>query len=302
MVRDNSLSSKILSLVVHCTVVILLIVTLYPVLHVASVSFSRGSAVMKNEVTFYPKGFNLNAYDRIFSTPKIPRGYMNSLLYTSVGTAINLLLTACMAYALSKKRLTFRSFYTTLVIVTMFFGGGLIPTFLLVKSLGMYNTLWALVIPTAISTWNLIIMRTFFMGIPTELEESAFLDGANDITVLVRIVLPLSKAAIATIGLFYMVGHWNSWFPAVIYLKDSEKYPLQVYLRQIVIQNILDEELGATFQAQMLETIGSDIDDYITVEKIKYATLFASLLPMLIVYPLLQKYFVKGIMIGSLKG
>jgi putative aldouronate transport system permease protein len=208
-----------------------------------------------------------------------------------------------MAYPLSKKRLTLRGFYTTLVVITMFFGGGLIPTFLLVRSLGMYNTLWAMVLPGAIATWNLIIMRTFFQAIPAELEESAYLDGASDMKILLRIVLPLSKAAIATIGLFYLVAHWNSWFSAVIYLKDSKKFPLQLILRHIVIQGQIAEEMvqkGMMAAADLLDREGAE--DFISVEKIKYATLFASMVPMLIIYPFIQRYFVKGVMIGSLKG
>jgi len=303
MVRDRSASSVVLDVVIHVSLALLLIVTLYPILHIASVSVSKGTAILRNEVSFYPRGFELNAYRLILTTPKIPRGYRNALLYTFVGTSVNLVMTLSMAYGLSKRRLALRGLYTTLVVITMFFGGGLIPTFLLVRSLGMYNTLWALVIPGAISTWNLIIMRTFYQSLPVEMEESAFLDGANDIQILLHIVLPLSTAAVATIGLFYLVGHWNSWFPAVIYLKDTTRYPLQVYLREIVIESMLTEELSiGSFEAQMRESKGVNLDTYVTVEKIKYATLFASLLPMMIVYPFLQKYFVKGVMVGSLKG
>jgi putative aldouronate transport system permease protein len=279
----------------------LLLVTLYPIVHILAVSLSSEIAVLKNQVTVYPIGLQFNAYRLIFQTARIPRSFKNSIFYTSLGTFINLVMTVTMAYPLSKKRLTLRGFYTTLVIITMFFGGGLIPTFILVNSLGMYNTIWALVIPGAIATWNLIIMRTFFQAIPVELEESAYLDGAKDMTILLRIVLPLSKAAIATIGLFYLVSHWNSWFSAVIYLKDAKKYPLQLILREIVIQGRAIEEMVEQGAGKMAEQLSRD-DSYISLDKIKYSVLFVSIVPMLVIYPFIQRYFVKGVMIGSLKG
>ena len=291
-----------MDIVVHAVLAVLLIVTLYPVLHVASVSLSNGTAILKNVVTFYPIGLQFNAYALIFRTGKVPEAFRNAVLYTVVGTAVNLVMTIAMAYPLSKKRLTLRGLYTTLVVITMFFGGGLIPSFLVVRSLGLYNTLWALVIPGAISTWNLIIMRTFFQALPVELEESAHLDGAGDATILVRIMLPLSRAAIATIGLFYLVGNWNSWFPAVIYLKDSWRYPLQVVLREVVLQGQIAGELVQKGLMRAAGQMDAGTDEYVSVEKIKYATLFASMVPMLLVYPFIQKYFVKGVMIGSLKG
>jgi putative aldouronate transport system permease protein len=290
-----------MDIVIHISLAVLLLVTLYPVLHILAVSLSSGTAILKNQITFYPIGFRLNAYRLIFETPRIPRGFKNSIIYASIGTFINLVLTITMAYPLSKKRLTLRGFYTTLVVITMFFGGGLIPTFILVNSLGMYNTIWALVIPGAIATWNLIIMRTFFQAIPVELEESAYLDGAKDMTILLRIVLPLSKAAIATIGLFYLVSHWNSWFSAVIYLKDAKKYPLQLILREIVIQGRAIEEMVEQGAGKMAEQLSRD-DSYISLDKIKYSVLFVSIVPMLVIYPFIQRYFVKGVMIGSLKG
>ncbi len=303
MIRDRSIASGILDIVVHTFLGFLLLVTLYPLLHIASVSISGGTAIAKNLVTVYPIGFQLNAYKLIFQTARIPLAFKNSVIYTSLGTFINLVMTITMGYPLSRKKLTLRRFYTTIVVVTMFFGGGLIPTFILVKSLGMYNTIWALVIPGAIATWNLIIMRTFFQALPDEFEESAYLDGATDILILLRIVLPLSKAAIATIGLFYLVSHWNSWFEATIYLKESGKYPLQVVLREIVIQGRVTEELVQKGMMSLADQVGgAGLDEYISLEKIKYATLFVSIVPMLVVYPFIQKYFAKGVMIGSLKG
>ena len=305
MVRDTSISSRIFGIVVHLFVFVVLIATLYPILHIASVSLSEDVPVRGNDVKFFPIGINLRAYQLILSSPTIPNSFKNSVFYTSLGTVINMLMTATMAYALSKKRLAFRGFFTLMVVITFFFSGGLIPTFLLVKFLGMYNTVWALVIPGAIATWNLIILRTFFQTLSPDLEDSAFIDGANDITVFFRIMLPISQAAVATIALFYAVGHWNSWFPAVIYLSKVKKYPLQVLLRQIVIMNQMTEALmargemmaaQAEFEQQQLEEV------FVIVDRIRFATLFISIVPMLVLYPFLQKYFVKGLMIGSIKG
>lgn len=297
MIKDNSTSAKVLDLIVHTTLLILLVVTLFPILHIAAVSLSSSSAINRGIVTIYPREFTLSAYYKVWEAGTVPNSFKNSIIYTSVGTLINMVLTIMMAYPLSKKELPFKKFYMTLVVITMFFGGGLIPTFLLVNNLGLYNTMWALILPGAISSWNMIIMRTFFQSIPTELEESAYLDGANDMQILYKIILPLSKASIATIGMFYAVGHWNSWFSALIYLKNNYKYPLQLVLREIVIQGQMARELAEQGDTQAWEELGM-----ISVESIKYATLFISIIPMLIIYPFVQKYFVKGVMIGSLKG
>lgn len=297
MVRDRSFSSIMLDIIVHTTLIILLVITLFPVLHVAAVSLSSSKAIDRGLVSIFPVDFSLEAYRILWKSGRVPKSFVNSVIYTSVGTVVNILVTMLMAYPLSKKKLPLRRFYTTLIVFTMFFSGGLIPTFLVVKGLGLYNTMWALILPGAISTMNLIIMRTFFQSIPMELEESAFLDGANDIVVFYRIILPLSKASIATIAMFYAVGHWNSWFNALVYLKDSEKYPMQLILRDIVIQSQMSRELAEQGSTEAYELINT-----VSVEGIKYATLFFSIIPMLIIYPFVQKYFVKGVMIGSLKG
>ena len=305
MTRDVSISGRVSWVGVHLLVLMVLLTTLYPVLHIASVSFSDDVSVMGNRVTFYPVNFNLRAYQLIFSSPLIPNSFKYAVIYTVVGTVVNMLLTTPMAYALSKRRLAFRGLITATVIITLFFSGGLIPTFLLVRSLGMYNTIWALAVPTAIATWNLIIMRVFFQTLPQELEDSAVVDGANDITVFVRIMLPISKAAVATITLFYAVSHWNSWFPAVVYLSDAERYPLQVILRQIVIDNQMTEALlerGEMAAARAMDEQEQSDQLIASVDRIKFATLFASIVPMLVIYPFIQRYFVRGLMIGSLKG
>ncbi len=291
MVRDRSVSAKVFEAVVHIVMICVVLLTLLPVIHVISISFSSAAAISRGDVGLWPVEFSVSAYTAIFKSGNVPRSFLNSVYYTALGTAINMLLTTMMAYPLSRTYLTFRKFYNVLVLITMFFSGGLIPTFLTVKNLGLYNTVWAIVLPGAISTWNLIIMRTFFMGLPAELEESAQLDGANDFTIFARIILPLSKASIATITLFYGVGHWNNWFSGMIYFKNSKSYPLQTILRSIVINSEVSDEITVD------EVINS-----ISAEGIKYSTLVVSMVPMMAVYPFIQKYFVKGVMIGSLKG
>ncbi len=292
MIYDKSLSSVLFDIALYTALVLLVIFTLFPVLHVGAVSLSESTAISQGKVGLWPVNFTTNAYQKIWSGGAVPKGFVNSLYYTLFGTAINMLLTVLTAYPLSKRRLPFRSLYTAIFMFTMFFGGGMIPSFLLVVNLNLYNTVWALVLPGAISTWNLVIMRTFFQAIPDDLEEAASIDGASDATVLLRIVLPLSKAAMATIGLFYAVSHWNGWFSAAIYLRSSSLYPLQLILRSIVIQNTALQEMA------------QELDDSVRVstESIKYATLFVSILPMMLVYPFIQKYFAKGVMVGSLKG
>lgn len=291
--KDRSPSSVILDIMVHTTMVITIIVCILPVLHVAAVSLSSSTAINQGRVTVFPVSFSLDSYQAIMRSGKVPLGFKNSLVYTALGTVINIVLTSLAAYPLSKRNLPLRRFYTLLVTIPMFFSGGLIPTFLLVNELGLYNTVWAMVLPGAVSSWNLIIMRTFFMGIPEALEESAHLDGANELQILARIIIPLSLPSIATIGMFYAVKHWNSWFGAFVYLRDNKKYPLQLILREIVIQNSMSSELVEAYVEDM---------PVVTAESIKYATLFISMLPMLVVYPFIQKYFVKGVMVGSIKG
>lgn len=297
MIQDNSFSSKVLDIIVHITMVIMLVITLYPVLNVIAASFSSTNANDKGIMGIFPVEFTVDNYRMIFERGVVPRAFINSLVYTAVGTVVNLLMTCSFAYALSRKHLALRNLYITISLIPMYFSGGLIPSFLLVKNLGLYNSMWALILPGAINITNLIIMRTFFQNIPEELEESASLDGANDFVIFYKIILPLSKAAIATIGLYYAVGHWNSWFNAMIYFKDSSKYPLQMVLRELVIvaSSLRDAASSGDFNT------AADIVN-INVKGIKYATLFVSMVPMLIIYPFIQKHFVKGVMIGSLKG
>lgn len=298
MVQDKSISSKVLDVIIYVTLILLLIVTLYPIIYIFSVSVSSTTAYESGRVFFLPVEFNLEAYKVIIKAGTIPRSFVNSVIYTVVYTAVSLLFTTTMAYPLSrsKDRVAFKGFFSKLVIFTMFFNAGIIPNYLVVKGLGLMDSMWALILPTAISTYNLVVMRSFFEGIPIDLEEAAFIDGANEITIFWKIMLPLSKAALATVGLFYGVSMWNQWFNAMLYLQSGTKFPLQLIIRQIIMQNQMAAELAAMGDTSMMT------DQTTNSVSLKYATLFLSILPMLAVYPFIQKYFVKGVMVGSVKG
>ena len=272
------------------TVVLLLIsaIMLYPAIYVIAASFSEETAILRGDVFLYPVRAHLKAYQKVFVYPMLWKSYSNTLLYTVLGTAINLILTVFGAWALSQKKMVGRRFFTLMCTFTMFFGGGMIPTFLVVKGLGLLNTIWGILLPGAVSTYNMILMRTFFRQIPQSLVEAAELDGCRDFGVLFKIVLPLSLASLMTIGMFYAVGHWNSYFPAVMYLTtNKELNPLQIILRQVVLLNEIVENASST--------------ENVMAEGIKYATIVVAMLPMLCIYPFVQRYFVKGVMIGSVK-
>lgn len=271
----------------------LIVIMVYPCLHVLFASLSNSNDLMQHGgFLLMPVGFTFDAYAEVFKNRLIGSGYINTIINLVIAIVINISLTTLGAYALSRKELMLRRPLMLMITFTMFFSGGLIPNYMLVKALGMTNSRWALIIPTAISAYNLIIMRTSFEGIPESLIESAKLDGAGDFTILTRIAIPVSMSVIAVIVLFYAVDQWNSWFPAFIYLKEREQWPLQLVLREIVISNNLDDMLT-----------GSDSADRAAIgESIKYATIVVATLPILCVYPFLQKYFVKGVMIGAVKG
>lgn len=300
MVKDNSLSSKILDVVIYISLILLLIITLYPVVYVFSVSVSSTEAYESGKVILFPVDVNLDAYKFVLSEGDVPRSFLNSVIYTIVYTAGALMFTTSMAYPLSraKERVPFHGLITKLVVISMFFSAGMIPNYLLVKDLGLMNSMWALILPVIITTYNLVVMRSFFEGIPIDLEEAAFIDGANEVVIFFKIMLPLSKAALATVGLFYGVYMWNSWFSAMLYLKDEAKYPLQLIIRELIMQNQLAAELEAVGDTSMSDALGAATNP----EIVKYATLFVSIVPMLAVYPFIQKYFVKGVMVGSVKG
>jgi putative aldouronate transport system permease protein len=272
---------------------LIFIIMIYPFVYVLAVSLSGPDAVMQNKVFLFPVGFNLTAYRAVADNTGIWTGYTNTILYTVAGTLINLIVTSLMAYALSKKNLWRRKFFSFFVIFTMFFQGGMIPNYLLISKLRMINTIWAIVLPGAVSTWYLMVMRTFFSEFPAELEEAAMVDGCNPIMIFIRIVLPLSKPILSTMTLFYAVTHWNAYMAPLIYLNDKAKFPLQIIMRQILIT-------GDTNFTNTLSYL--DDTNLIISDTIKYAAIIVSILPIVIVYPFIQKYFSKGVMIGSVKG
>lgn len=272
------------------------IVILYPLLFVVFASMSDPRLMFDSPLLLWPKGFNLESYVTVFENSDIWTGYMNTILYTFVGTFINIIMTVFGAYPLSRRRFFGKGFFTFLFMFTMFFSGGLIPSYLVNQQLGIVNTMWVLVLPGAISAFNLIIMRTYFQTrIPPELEESAYVDGCNDIRLLYKIVLPLSTPIIAVMILFYGVGHWNSYFEAMIYISDRAKFPLQLILREILIKNEFSDMLSIAVDEQYA-------DRMIVREGLKYAVVVISSLPLLVLYPLLSKFFEKGILVGAIKG
>lgn len=289
-----SSDDRIFDTIVNIIAAVIIVMILYPLLFIVSASFSAPAKVLAGEVWLLPKDFNLDAYISIFNEGKIWNGYRNTIFYTVVGTSINLLMTILAAYPLSRPDLPGRGFIMLIITLTMFFGGGLIPTYLLVKELGMVNTMWALIIPGAIATYNLIVMRTYFQSsIPWEIQEAAQIDGCSNFRLLTSVILPLSKPIIAVMVLFYAVGHWNSYFGALIYLRNEKLYPLQLILREIL--------LISQYEGAEDATVGIE-DKILLAESIKYAVIIVSSLPVLIMYPFVQKHFVKGVMIGSIKG
>jgi putative aldouronate transport system permease protein len=280
------------NIVIMC---LLIIATLYPMIYVVLASFSNSHLLMAHDgILLRPAGFSLAAYKGVFSNPNILTGYRNTLFILVVGTTTNIVLTSLGAYVLSRKNVLFNNVIMMVIMFTMFFSGGMIPTYLLVKNLGLTDTFFALFLPNAISTYNMIIMRTGFAAIPESLEESAKIDGASHLTILIKIVFPLAKATVAVIVLYYGVAHWNAWFNAMIYLpRKRELRPLQLILRGILIENDTNS---------MMEG-GSNIGDVESIaETIKYAVIVVATLPILSIYPFLQKYFIKGVMIGAVKG
>lgn len=273
---------------------LLAFMTLYPFLYVIFASFSNPVKLYTHEgLLLYPQGFTTRAYEMVLKDPRIVTGYANTIFYVVVGTALNIIMSCIGAYVLSRPYLKLRRFFTIMIVFTMYFGGGLIPHYLLVKSLHLDNTRWALIVPGLINTWNLIIMMTAFRNVPISLDESARIDGAGEWRILFQIVLPLVVPTIMVMVLYYAVGHWNSWFNAMIYLRDRGKYPLQLFLREILVENRLNEIIAGQGQANEVEDVGTTI---------KYATIIVSTVPILLVYPFIQKYFVHGVMIGAIKG
>lgn len=273
---------------------VLMVVTLYPLVYVLFASLSDASKLMQHSgLLFKPLGLNLSSYKIVIQDRQILSGYMNTIIVVVAGVLISMVLTILGAYTLSRKNLYWGKMISMIVIIPMFFSGGLIPFYLLVKNLGMLDSLWALILPTALSTYNMMIMRTALAGVPKALEEAAEIDGANPLVVLFRILIPLTIPTIAVLILYYAVANWNSWFNAMLFLpKAKEKWPLQLVLRNLLIQNQTDDLTSGVAAA----------DKFSVSETIKYATIIVSTLPILCLYPFLQKYFLKGVMVGSVKG
>lgn len=286
------MKDKVFKVITISVVVIIAACCLFPFLHVLAVSFSDKTAVIRGEVLLWPQSFKLSAYKAVFNN----KGLMDSMWFTLILTVVyivfSLIMTILCAYPLSYPGLKFKSPILLYILFTMYFSGGMIPGYLNIKSLGLLDTFWVLVFPTVLSTYNMILMKSFFQAMPRELEESAYVDGANDFVVLIRIVLPLSKAMLATIALFYAVSRWNGFMDAILYINDESMYTIQLRLRQMI---------QASQVSSMMEEIPEMKADLIA-ETIKAACMAFSMIPVMIVYPWLQKYFVKGVMIGSVKG
>lgn len=293
--RSYSINDKIFYIIIGFILTVFFLIVLYPCVYVLSASFSSGSAVEAGKVILWPVDFSLEGYKAVFNTPSVWTGFRNSFFYTIAGTLINIIVTMIAAYSLSRPDLPGRNGIMLFFTFTMFFSGGMITGYMLVRALHILNTIWAMLLPGALGVYNLIIARTFIQSnIPMELLEAAQMDGCSDIRFFVSIVIPLSKAVIAVLVLFYGVSHWNAYFNAMIYLNDKELYPLTIYLKEILMASQIDPSTVADPELQ------NQIARMASV--IKYALIVVSMLPILILYPFIQKYFVKGVMIGSVKG
>ena len=294
MVESRNWKDILFDVVIYTLLILILVLTLYPSLYVVFASVSDPVKLYNgSKLLLWPRGFSTSAYQLIFKHTALWNSYMNTLIYVGASTVLGLALTIMAAFVLSRSFLPGKGILLTMITVTMFFGGGLIPTYLVVVSLGLVDTRWAMILPGILSTYNIIMMMTYFRGIPASLEESAHIDGANDAVILVKIMIPLAMPVIAVIALYIIVAHWNSYIPATIYLRSRKLYPLQIILREILISGTSN-----------LDTQVSDGYDNFEAysEAVKYGTIIASTLPVLCIYPFLQRFFVKGVMLGAIKG
>lgn len=283
--------------IIYTFLALFTLAVLYPLIYVVSCSFSSPESLISGQVFLFPVDFSLKGYQAVFNNKLVWSGYYNSIIYTAVSTFIGMAVTILGSFVLSRKEFPMRKILTGLFMFTMLFNGGLLPTYILIKSLGMYNTIWAIVLPGAFSVWLAIIGRTFIKStIPEELYEATCLDGGNYFQFFLKIVLPLAKPILAVLALNYAVGQWNSYFSALMYLKDVSKFPLQIILRNIIIANIFDAASISSIDVKNM------MERQYLVELLKYSLIIVSSVPMLIFYPFIQKYFIKGVMIGSLKG
>ncbi len=293
--RNLGSRDKIFYTIITIILTLFFIIVLYPCIYVISASFSSGDAVQAGKVVLWPVDVSIEGYKTVFNTKDVWVGFRNSLFYTVVGTSINIVMTVMAAYSLARPDVPGRNGIMLLFTFTMFFNGGMIPTYMVIRALGMLDTIWCLIIPGAVGAYNLIVARTFIQNsIPLELLEAAKIDGCSDIKYLLKVVIPLSKAVIAVLVLFYGVGHWNAYFNAMIYLHTKDLFPLTLFLRQILLMEQIDPSTitDPELQAQMAKAAGV----------IKYALIVVSMVPVMLIYPFIQKYFVKGVMIGSIKG
>ena len=286
------MKDKVFKVFTITVVVLIAACCLFPFLHVLAVSFSNKTAVIRGEVLLWPINFDLSAYKAVFNNKGLMDSMWFTLFLTVVYTLLSLVITVLCAYPLSRPDLKFKSPLLLYILFTMYFSGGMIPGYLNIKSLGLLDTFWVLVLPGMLSTYNMILMKSFFQSMPRELEESAYVDGANDLIVLVKITLPLSKAMLATIALFYAVSRWNGFMDAILYINDESMYTIRLRLRQLI---------QASQVSSMMEEI-PEMKENLIAETIKASCLVFSMIPVMIIYPWLQKYFVKGVMIGSVKG
>lgn len=287
---------KVVYFINYIMLTALLVVVLYPLIYIISCSFSSGDALMSGKVKLFPVDPTLQSYQAVFKYQSIWTGYRNAVIYAVVGTVISMVLTLFAAYPLSRDDFRGKKIFTIIILFTMMFSGGLIPTYLLVKNLGLMDTIWAVVLPGAVNAYNIIVARTFFANtIPKELQEAAEMDGCSDFRFFIRIVIPLSTPIIAVLSLWVVVGLWNSYFGPMIYLNSQEKYPLQLVLRRILLLSQVNLN-QSNIDPEMIRK-----NQYLS-EMLKYGTIIISTLPLMIIYPFVQKYFVKGVMIGSVKG
>ncbi len=293
--QTEGFGSKMFDVINYLLVTLIAFTTILPFIYIVGASFATEYELTVRPMFLWPQDMSLDAYSYVFSSNKMLSGFGNSVFITVVGTIINLFFTITFAYPLSKTRLRGRNFLLNMVIISMFFSGGMIPGYLLISNwLGMKGSYWAVLLPGAISAYNMMIVKNFFQGLPQELEESAHIDGCNDLRTLVSIVLPLSLPVLATFGLFYAVGHWNAYFGAMIYLSNArEKWPLQLLLREIIIASTMSAGELAEMDPNFVEP---------PAQSVKMAVIVVSTVPIMCVYPFLQKYFVKGVMVGALKG
>lgn len=294
MVTKRTKGEYIFDIINTLIMILMIVITFYPMYYVITCSLSNSMYLLGDKgLMLLPKGFSLESYKAVLQNPNIMTGYRTTIIVVLLGTALNVIMTSFAAFLLTRNDFRIKKALTYMMIFTMYFSGGMIPSYLLIyKFLNLGDTLLALILPGAISTYNMIIMRTNFAAIPKSLEESAYLDGANEVVMLFRIIMPLSLPIIAVMVLFYGVGHWNAWFNAMLYLRTRSRYPLQLILREILLINSTDSMSGDAGAA----------DKYMIGESIKYATIIVATLPILFVYPFIQKYFVKGMMVGAVKG